>query len=238
VSWEEIVMDAAKCELPDVIVSDVFVQGLGGHVFGSNSPRPSPDMLILPVSARVQFAMASAAGDPALKDNIEKRFLRANDRSEAVAALFASLVTAPREHACLLRDTLLQTAKPEQVLRVALRAYERHGTEVWLSTAAALLREMGVRAWPCLRALAESGRPECELFVEAIAACDGVPAQEKLAALTDLARNADPNVRRRVLELVADYEPATSARLLQILAAGPADDITEEAQERLASSAA
>lgn len=124
---------------------------------------------------------------------------------------------------------------PKEILEVALEQFRGHGYEGRLTAAASLLADFGADSWPVLRSIAKSEAPECEAFVGLIAGLNGVSKAERLSALTDLAKNPDPNTRLQVLEALEEFAPEDARPTLEALARPEAqeDSAREAARQRL-----
>src|SRR6266567_3361898 len=79
----------------------------------------------------------------------------------ATALVFPWLIQARGETRRQLYQALLTLGEPKAILDVALSAYEQYGNEDRLTLAASLLMDLGAQAFPALRILARSNRPEC-----------------------------------------------------------------------------
>src|SRR5207253_7981249 len=102
---------------------------------------------------------------------------------EAIELLLPALADAPSRQLNAVFDAILELNEPASILEGALIEYQRTGRQRFISLAASLLEQFGKRAWPVLRQLAQSDRPEREFFVETIAHCEGVALDERLRAL-------------------------------------------------------
>jgi hypothetical protein len=143
------------------------------------------------------------------------------------------LSASPAERAMLFQ-TLLQRSTPRAITEVAFREYDRTGHETYLLQAVALLEAFGTTAWPVLRSLATSPRPESELFVGLIARCRDVSTADRLLALADLTGHPSEIVRAGLFERLSGFSPQEVHSLLRKLADDPDPEIREEARERLA----
>jgi hypothetical protein len=126
-----------------------------------------------------------------------------------------------------------RTNLAEQILRDALERYRRpDGYEGDLVESAWQLEQLGRDAWPVLRKLAQSGELECELFLDVIVRLDGVTPNQRATALLAAARNPNPNVRSRVLELVEEMPHDLRREVLRELTAEerPDDSVTDRAR--------
>ena len=154
-----------------------------------------------------------------------------NDQ-RAAEMLFPLLLPASPSERSALYQALLQRSTPAAITDVAFSEYERTGREAYLLHAVAMLEASGAAAWPVLRSLAGSSRPECELFVGSIARCRGVSPEERLQALADLTAHPEAAVRSALLERLNAFSPNEVQPLLRTLAADP--DIRAEGKESLA----
>jgi hypothetical protein len=123
-----------------------------------------------------------------------------------------------------------------QVVCEAIRRYRQlDGYEGYLVDAAWQLEQGGIDAWPVLCELAFSQAPEVEYFIGAIVRMTGIEPKKRLAVLRTAARNPDPNVRARLLELIDEMSDGHQALVLRALANSnnPEDDVTHRARFRL-----
>ena len=148
-------------------------------------------------------------------------------------AFFRKLVTAGAANRNVLFDLIRGDSTPEAVCEVGFREYEATGRERCLLLTASLLEAFGEKAWPVLKELAASKRPECELFVGLIAHCDGVSSTERTSALGELATHTDSVVRLTILDNVSDLSVDDRRSVLESLADDSDDDVREEARQRL-----
>ena len=133
---------------------------------------------------------------------------------------------------------ILSFADPGEVITLALHEFRLYGYEGRLVLAASLLSRFGERSWPVLASLAKSGLPECEYFVSAIARLDGISSRERLNAMIDLARNPDPSIRERVMDVLEGYSVEEAAEVLKAIVSGGRHDHVERlAREYLESQA-
>ena len=126
------------------------------------------------------------------------------------------------------------TALAGHILRDALERYRRpDGYEGHLVEAAWQLEQMGREAWPVLRDLVLAEAQECEHFLGAVVRLEGVAPPQRLTALLAAARNPDPNVRSRLLELLEEMPGDLRREVLRELTvpARPDDSVTERARE-------
>ncbi len=97
------------------------------------------------------------------------------------------------------------TAAARQILHEALERYHQpDGYEGYLVEAAWQLEQIGSEAWPVLKELILTGAQECEYFLGAVCRLKSVATHHRLTALLAAARNADENVRSRLLELIEE----------------------------------
>lgn len=195
--------------------------------FGASTRR-------LPKEPRAVFEEYYAqAPKQALGDLLLDVSLGVRDAPEAVAWLFPLLVTAPSKRLNLVFLALQALRAPQEILDTALAEYDHSGRERCLSLAVSLLEDLGAGAWPALRKLARSTRPECELFVGAIAHCPGVALKDRVAALRDLASHPDAAVRDRVYHSLSDFPAEVSRSLLHVFATDADAAIRQAARQRL-----
>ena len=145
--------------------------------------------------------------------------IRGEERLRAVRLIFQQIIDATPYAQRMGTLALLNFAEPAEILSVAISEHDVYGYEGRLLMAANLLDLFGTRSWPVLRELAKSGRPECEFFVSTIASFRGVPEEERLSALADLACNPHRGTRRRVLELLEDFPPDKTTAIVGLLLA-------------------
>ena len=84
--------------------------------------------------------------------------------------------------------------------------------------AASLLSRFGERSWPVLASLAKSGLPNAILL--AIARRGLISSRERLNAMIDLARNPDPSIRERVMDVLEGYSVEEAAEVLKAIGSG------------------
>jgi hypothetical protein len=149
--------------------------------------------------------------------------------------LFSSLINARGDLREQIYEGLLRRGEPEILLRAALDAYHKYGNEERLALAASLLADMGARALPALQSLAQSGSPECGMFVPVIAHLHGVSVQDRLTLLAALASNPNVYVRYSLLEELQALPAHDVMPLLQTLSRDADDDIADEARAYLES---
>jgi len=148
-------------------------------------------------------------------------------------AFFKKLVNAGVADRNFLFDLIRRDATPEAVCKVGFREYQATGQERCLLLTASLLEAFGEKAWPVLKELAASKRPECELFVGLIAHCDEVSSTQRANALCELATHPDPVVRLTILGDLSDLSVDDTRSVLRSLTDDPDDDVREEARQRL-----
>jgi hypothetical protein len=149
--------------------------------------------------------------------------------------LFSSLINARGDLREQIYEGLLRRGEPEILLCAALDAYHKYGNEERLALAASLLADMGARALPALQSLAQSGSPECGMFVPVIAHLHGVSVQDRLTLLAALASNPNVYVRYSLLEELQALPAHDVMPLLQTLSRDADDDIADEARAYLES---
>lgn len=137
-------------------------------------------------------------------------------KREAVELLLPVLVDAPSRSLNAVFEALLTLKDPCSILQAAFSEYDRTGRQRFLSLAVSLLEQLGQVAWPVLQKLARSPRPECELFVDAIANCEGVALEDRVKALQDLFRRSDPDVQSRVSEALTELGSTLNPHVLQV----------------------
>jgi hypothetical protein len=147
--------------------------------------------------------------------------------------LFSALVDAGVDARNYLFDRITRSSTPEAVYSVGFGEYQASGEERGLLLTASLLEDFGKKAWPVLKELATSKRPECELFVGLIARCEGVPSAARAGALRELAAHPDPAVRLAILDNVKDLSLEHRQSVLESLTDDSDDDVREEARQRL-----
>jgi hypothetical protein len=149
--------------------------------------------------------------------------------------LFSLLVQARGNDRKRIYEILLHQSDPAILLSIALSEYYHYGNEDRLTLLASLLTDIGARALPALRILAQFNLPECELFAEVIAYLRDVSARDRLETLSYLLRNPSIHVRRSLLESLEAFIPQEATPLLQVLSNDKDDDLAEEARARLES---
>ena len=182
----------------------------------------------------------TAAREPTLSSNSPRLWggeqvsvtLPATEHS-STEVLFPALVDAGVAVRNSLFDLLRRDSTPEVVCKVGFREYEATGQERCLLLTASLLEDFGETAWPVLKELAASKRPECELFVGLIAHCDDVSSNERASALGELAAHPDPVVRLTILGDLSDLSVDDTRSVLRSLTDDSDDDVREEARQRL-----
>jgi hypothetical protein len=156
--------------------------------------------------------------------------------SRAVAqAWLPKLVEAESRDRNGIRTLLLERSQPEAIAEVALSDYRATARESSLLAAVSLLEGFGPRSWPTLRAMAQAGLEECELFLGLLANCEGIPERERVAALVELARRGHPSTRAAILDKLSRFREAMQRVVLQALAQDGDEEIRAEAQAALAS---
>jgi hypothetical protein len=161
------------------------------------------------------FMVVREYSDPS---TTEKRYRESDSRLRLVRDLFDQMIDAPLFQRRRTSQDILGIATPSEVLAVAIPTAGRHIYEGRLLAAASLLGRYGERAWPVLRELARSMRPECECFVPVIARMETIAEDDRIRALTDLARNPDPSTRERVLDAIDEFAPEKTTAVLEALA--------------------
>jgi hypothetical protein len=129
-----------------------------------------------------------------------------------------------------------KTALAIQIRDEAINHYRGpDGYEGDLVDAAYQLEQIGKDAWPALVGLAYSRFPECEFFLGAMVRIEEFSLQDRRQVLLTTAKNPDPNVRSRLLELVEELPADLMRELLGALAAGdsPDDAVTDRARNAL-----
>jgi hypothetical protein len=173
---------------------------------------------------------------------IEKAAQDARDRSQNRAEVLLAQeylpalesARSPGERRRLFR-TLTQSSSPAAIIEMAFREYEQTGREAFLLHAGSLLEEFGAGAWPALRWVAASGRPETELFLGLIARCPGVSEEDRFQAFRLLSKHARSFVRLAMLEHLASLGPLRQHEMLQEVAKNDAAEMVRaEARDRLA----
>jgi hypothetical protein len=124
---------------------------------------------------------------------------------------------------------------PAELVVAALSHYDRIGNTEVLLHLRSLLEDLGARAWDSLTTIAESGREECELFIEPIVRCATVQDADRIAALRSLAINPSPSVRSRLYEYLWQFKPEHQKAILEVLLKDPDCDISAEAAHWLSS---
>jgi HEAT repeat protein len=97
------------------------------------------------------------------------------------------------------------------------------------------LADIGADALPALRVLARSRSPECEIFVSVIANLRGIPMQDRLAVLAELASNPVSDVRYCLLESLRALPSEDVLPLLTALSTDEDEEIASEARAWLES---
>jgi hypothetical protein len=156
-------------------------------------------------------------------------------KSEGISHLFSSLIKARGDLKERIYEELSRLGEPEILLRVALNEYYKYGNEDRLTLAASLLADMGARALPVLRDLADSNLPEFKVFIPVIAYLRGISVRDRLEALASLAHNSSIDVRYSLLEALRAFTLHEAAPLLRTLSNDQDEDLAEAARARLAS---
>jgi hypothetical protein len=147
--------------------------------------------------------------------------------------LFPLLVQARGEIRRHLYKALLALEEPKIILDVALAAYEKYGNEDRLTLAASLLMDLGAQAFPALRILVRSNRPECAWFVQTIAGLPGVKLQNRAEILKYLTKSPHIEVRQNLLGATQAIPSLEAISLLRMLSQDSDEEIAEEAKECL-----
>ncbi len=148
-------------------------------------------------------------------------------RFKAIRFIFGRMLDSTPFIQRLGAYAILSFADPGEVIALALHKFRLYGYEGRLVLAASLLSRFGERSWPVLASLAKSGLPECEYFVSTIARLDGISSRERLNAMIDLARNPDPSIRERVMDVLEGYSEQEAAEVLNAIASGGRHDQVE-----------
>jgi hypothetical protein len=160
--------------------------------------------------------------------------------SSALPIVFDFLQNSWLLFAANTEPKLTELLKTRQIIKEALRRYRApDGYEGDLVDAAWKVEQMGSGAWPALSELASEDIPEVEYFVGSIVRLKGVEPKARELVLQAIARNHDPNVRSRLLELLDEIHEE-SRRLILRTMAGIAllqDDVSERARCLLADDA-
>jgi len=152
----------------------------------------------------------------------------------ATALVFPWLIQARGETRRQLYQALLTLGEPKAILDVALSAYEQYGNEDRLTLAASLLMDLGAQAFPALRILARSNRPECAWFIPAIAGLPDVQLQKRVEVLISLVKSPHSAVRQSLLGATQALPSPEAISLLHMLSQDSDAEIAEEAREWLA----
>jgi hypothetical protein len=155
-------------------------------------------------------------------------------KRDATQWVFPLLIQARGEIRRQLYKALLTLGEPKALLDVALSAYEKYGNEDRLTVAASLLMDLGAQAWPSLRILARSNRPECAWFVPTIAGLPDVKVQNRVEILTSLVNSPHIAVRQSLLGATQALPSSEAISLLHMLSQDSNEEIAEEAREYLA----
>jgi hypothetical protein len=162
-------------------------------------------------------------------------FTSASESRAVAQAWLPKLVEAESRDRNRIRNLLLEQSQPEAIAEVALSDFRATARESSLLAAASLLEGFGSRSWPTLRAMAQAGLEECELFLGLIANCEGIPERERIGALVELARRGHSSTRAAIFEKLSRFREAMKRVVLQVLAQDRDEEIRAEAQAALAS---
>jgi len=155
-------------------------------------------------------------------------------RLGATKLILAQVLDARSKDLNRMFDMLAALSAPKTILAACIQTYDETHREQVLLVACSLLERIGRKAWPVLRGLAKSSRPEMEYFVGLIASFVGASEEERARALQDLAKHPDAAVRAAVLEALSEFSTESKRQLLQILRNDLDAEIREEAEESLA----
>ena len=155
-------------------------------------------------------------------------------KRDATQWVFPLLIQARGETRRQLYQALLTLGEPKAILDVALSAYEQYGNEDRLTLAASLLMDLGAQAFPALRILARSNRPECAWFIPAIAGLPDVQLQKRVEVLISLVKSPHSAVRQSLLGATQALPSPEAISLLHMLSQDSDAEIAEEAREWLA----
>lgn len=158
---------------------------------------------------------------------VNKAISRPAARWAITERLFPQLLTKSPAQRRMVHWALCTFAKPDEVVEIALAQYYTFGYEGRLLAAAALLRDMGQKSWPTLRALAKAPIPEVYAFVRVIASMKGIPAADRVQLLVDLARNPDHETRERVLEAWEEHRNLPNADRIREALAESGEDLVQ-----------
>jgi hypothetical protein len=182
------------------------------------------------------FGQEFVAGPQAACRRLSEAVLSSEISAEVASELLLPfLVKAPYARENLIYNTLLELAAPADILDASLATYARRNDPRLLEAAAGIIEYYGEAAWPVLMQLASSRRPECRYFLETIAVLKGVPSDERLRGLLELARNRDPDTQGDLMDVVERVAPEHALAVWQVLAESPEDAIRTAAEERIAS---
>jgi HEAT repeat protein len=120
-----------------------------------------------------------------------------------------------------------------KILNRALERYhEPDAYEGLLVDAAWEIEQIGPEAWPALLDPVMDGGPEVEYFLGTIIRLEGVEPQVRRKALLTAARNPNPDVRSRLLELLEEMPDELRVEVLRELTADgrPDDGVTDRAR--------
>src|SRR2546428_9949663 len=155
-------------------------------------------------------------------------------KRDATHWVFPLLIQARGETRRQLYKALITLGEPKAILDIALSAYEKYGNEDRLTLAASLLMDLGAQAFPSLRILALSNRPECARFVPTIAGLPDVKLQNRVEALTYLVKSPHIAIRQSLLGAAQALPSPEAISLLHMLSQDPDAEIAEEARGYLA----
>ena len=154
-------------------------------------------------------------------------------KRDATQWVFPLLIQARGETRRQLYKALLTLGEPKALLDVALSAYEKYGNEDRLTLAASLLMDLGAHAFPSLRILARSNRPECAWFVPTIAGLPDVKLQNRIEVLISLVKSPHIAVRQSLLGATQALPSPEAISLLHLLSQDSNEEIADEAREYL-----
>jgi len=154
-------------------------------------------------------------------------------KRDATQWVFPLLIQARGETRRQFYKALLTLGEPKALLDFALSAYEKYGNEDRLTLAASLLMDLGAHAFPSLRILARSNRPECAWFVPTIAGLPDVKLQNRIEVLISLVKSPHIAVRQSLLGATQALPSSEAISLLHLLSQDSNEEIAEEAREYL-----
>jgi len=164
----------------------------------------------------------------------EESISRESQATASPDRLLTLLVDSPSFLRNKIYSVLVQFCTPWDILDASLAQYEQTCQEQYLLQALSLLERVGKEAWPALRWLVGSERPECELFVGLIANCEQVTVNERLSVIKELSQNPHVEVRSRIIEQLTEFHADAQRSILEILAKDDEPEIREEAEQDLA----